>query len=269
MTLPNFVWRSGGEIMLSGGQNAFVIVASLVVSMALVAILNRYWPVTHRKLVNDVTGWQLGVLGTSYGVILGFMLSTVWSDFHNAELNVSQEAASLMNAYNISAELPAPNNQIMRDLARQYGDAVVNEEWPAMQQSHEVHTGGVILGKMWEVLHQSKASEDGATNSVDHLTTVMSNLSERRNQRELQNAARLPRLLWVLLILGGVATVVSSCALGNDSKWLHYCQVLALTFVVSVALAAIADLARPFQGSVSVSPASFEHVLEVMHGQVY
>jgi hypothetical protein len=52
--------------------------------------------------------------------------------------------------------------------------------------------------------------------------------------------------------------------LGNDNKWLHYCQVLALTFVVAVTLAAIADLARPFEGAVSVRPVAFERALTMM-----
>ncbi len=255
--------------MLSGIENAFVVIGSMIVAGVLVAILNRLWPIHHRKLINDVTGWQLGVLGTTYGVILGFMLSTVWAEFRNAELNVSLEAASVLNAYNIAAELPAPQNGIMRDLAVQYGDEVVHEEWPAMMRSTESHAGGKIIRKMWEVLQESKIGPDGVSNSVDHLTTVLTNLSERRNQRETQRRTRLPRLLWVLLILGGVATVVSSCVLGNDTRWLHYCQVLALTFVISVTLATIADLAKPFEGSAAVAPTSFENVLDAMHGDVY
>ncbi len=255
--------------MLSGTQNAIVVVASMLIAGTLVAILNRLWPVSHRKLVNDVTGWQLGVLGTTYGVILGFMLSTVWADFRNAELNVSMEAASVLNIYNIAAELPAPRNGMMRDLAIQYGDAVVHEEWPAMERSSESHAGGQIIRRMWDTLRESKIGPDGVSNSVDHLTTVITNLSERRNQRETQRRSRLPRLLWALLILGGVATVVSSCVLGNDTRWLHYCQVLALTFVVSVTLVTIGDLAKPFEGSVAVAPTSFENVLQAMHGDVY
>jgi len=255
--------------MLSGLQNAFVVAASMLAGAILVAFLNRFWPVSHRKLVNDVTGWQLGVLGTTYGVILGFMLSTVWASFRNADANASLEATSVLNLYNIAAELPAPQNETMRDLAMQYGDAVVHEEWPAMMRSSESHIGGKIIAKMWEVLRESKTGADGVSTSVDHLTTVMTNLSERRSQRETQQKTRLPGLLWTLLILGGVATVVSSCLLGTDTKWLHYCQVLALTLVISVALAAIADLTRPFEGSVAVSPTSFERVVDVMHGQAY
>jgi hypothetical protein len=255
--------------MSSGIQNAFFVVASMLVAGSLVAILNRLWPVNHRKLINDVTGWQLGVLGTTYGVILGFMLSTVWADFRNAELNASLEAASVLNAYNIAAELPAPQNGTMQDLAMKYGDVVVHEEWPAMKRSAEIHAGGQIIRQMWEALRESKIGPEGVSNSVDHLTTVITNLSERRNERETQRRTRLPRLLWVLLILGGIATVVSSCVLGNDTKWLHYCQVLALTFVVSVTLVAIDDLAKPFEGSVAVAPTSFENVVNAMHGDVY
>lgn len=68
----------------------------------------------------------------------------------------------------------------------------------------------------------------------------------------------------MLLVVGAGVTVGSSCLLGNDNEWLHYCQVLALTFVVAVALAAIADLARPFEGAVSVSPIAFERALALM-----
>jgi len=40
--------------------------------------------------------------------------------------------------------------------------------------------------------------------------------------------------------------------------------VLALTFVVSVTLAAIGDLARPFEGAVSVTPVAFERARALM-----
>jgi Protein of unknown function (DUF4239) len=255
--------------MLSGAENAIVIVASMLVAIGLVALLDRVWPVHHRKLVNDVTGWQLAILGTTYGVILGFMLSTVWTDFRSAESNASLEAASVLNIFDIAGGLPAPQRQMMRDLAVKYSETMVHEEWPAMNQSVNSHTGVRLIAKMWEVLQQTKMSSDSVSNSVDRLTAVMTTLSERRSQRVMQRRTRFPRILWVLLILGGVATVVSACVLGNDAGWLHYCQVLALTFVVSVALAAIGDLARPFEGSAAVAPTSFERVLLIMHHEAY
>jgi hypothetical protein len=99
------------------------------------------------------------------------------------------------------------------------------------------------------------------------LANALKDLSERRNLREQELRDRVPVILWVLLVVGAGATVGSSCLLGNDNKWLHYCQVLALTFVVSVTLAAIGDLARPFEGAVSVTPVAFERALTLMKMQ--
>jgi hypothetical protein len=250
--------------MLSYVQSGLLIMAALAVSVVMVAVLNRVWPIHHRKLVNDVTGWQLGILGTTYGVILGFMLYTVWTDFHVAEVNTNLEATSLLAVSRIAAGLPAPEREAFHMLAMKYAEAVSKQEWPAMRRQENSYASEAVSGEMWRLLTEVKAESGAASNSVDHLTSALSDLSERRNLREEELKVRLPGMLWLLLLAGAGATVGSSCLLGNDNKWLHYCQVLALTFVVAVALATIADLARPFEGAVSVTPVAFERAQETM-----
>ncbi|WP_353073854.1 hypothetical protein [Tunturiibacter gelidiferens] len=252
--------------MLSYVQSSSLVFLALLVSVLLVLLLNRVWPIPHRKLINDVTGWQLGILGTTYGVILGFMLYTVWIDFRSAEINATQEASSLLTATRVASALPAAERDAFRALGMKYADAVIHQEWPAMQHQEESRAGELIEVDMWKLLGTVKDAD--AANSVDHLTRVLSELSERRSLREEQLRVRLPIVLWILLLAGGGATVGSSCLLGNDNKWLHYCQVLALTFVVAVTLSAIADLARPFEGSVSVSPIAFERAQTIMQMDV-
>jgi hypothetical protein len=250
--------------MLSYGESSFAVLLALASSLFLVAIFNRFWPIPNRKLVNDVTGWQLGILGTTYGVILGFMLYTVWTDFRTADVDVNLEASSLLNVNRISAGLPSPQKEDMETLTVKYANAAVNQEWPAMQREERDDASAMIAGEMWRVLRRAEDGAQVSANRLDHLTSALSELSERRSLREQARAIRLPIVLWVLLLSGGVATVVSSCLLGNESKWLHYCQVGALTFVVAVTLSAIADLARPFEGAVAVTSVAFQRVLEIM-----
>ena len=250
--------------MLSYAQSGLLIFLTLVVSVVTVVVLNRVWPIPNRKLINDVTGWQLGILGTTYGVILGFMLYTVWNDFRVAEINTNLEAASLLTVSRIASGLPSPEREEFHELVLKYARVTIDQEWPAMRVQQDSQASEVVLGDMWKLLVEVK-TESGGSNSVDHLTSVMGDLSERRNLREQELQIRLPGILWLLLVAGAAATVGSSCLLGNDNKWLHYCQVLALTFVVAVTLAAIADLARPFEGAVSVTPAPFERALMLMH----
>ncbi len=57
-----------------------------LVSLAFTLWLNRMWPCEKRPNQNDLIGWQLSILGTTYAVILGFMLYAVWSEFGDQQL---------------------------------------------------------------------------------------------------------------------------------------------------------------------------------------
>jgi hypothetical protein len=249
--------------MLSYLESGGFVFAAMLLSIVIVAVLNRTWPISSRKLVNDVTGWQLGILGTTYGVILGFMLFTVWNDFRGAEVNANMEASALLTVSRIAAGLPSPEREAIHALGVKYAETTIHQDWPAMQMQENGDASEGVVEEMWRVLAEMKSGGSGDS-SADHLSNALKDLSERRNLRAEELRNRLPGILWLLLMAGAGATVGSSCLLGNDNKWLHYCQVLALTFVVSVALASIADLARPFEGAVSVSPVAFERALAMM-----
>lgn len=65
--------------MLTTFQDVLVVLACMLASLVFVWLLNRVWPASQRRDHNDIIGWQVGVLGTTYAVILGFMLYAVWT----------------------------------------------------------------------------------------------------------------------------------------------------------------------------------------------
>src|SRR5580658_9515113 len=140
----------GGLPMLSYAESGFFVLTALVGSTFILALLNRAWPISSRKLVNDVTGWQLGILGTTYGVILGFMLYTVWTDFRAADVDANLEASSVLNVYRIAEGLPSPEGEAMQRLAAKYVHEAVDHEWPAMQRQEDNHESAMVIGEMWQ-----------------------------------------------------------------------------------------------------------------------
>src|ERR1700761_3485509 len=88
--------------MLDTAQNFAVVVMGVACSLFFMAAVNYYWPAEKRRVHNDLIGWQLSILGTTYAVILGFMLYTVWVDFGSAELNAEAEANALVNMYRLA-----------------------------------------------------------------------------------------------------------------------------------------------------------------------
>ncbi len=55
------------------------------------------------------------MLGTTYAVIMGFMLYAVWTDFNAAEMTADSEANSLVSIFRLSQGLaPADRDQIQK-----------------------------------------------------------------------------------------------------------------------------------------------------------
>jgi hypothetical protein len=229
--------------------------------------VNYYWPAEARRAHNDLIGWQLSVLGTTYAVIIGFMLYTVWIDFGSAELNADAEANSLVNLYRLADGLSPQVGARVKVLARDYGDAVVNDEWGEMATDKMPSKTREIARQMWQTLMASKSASPNEITAEDHALYELSALAGYRRIRLVEAASRLPAVLWFVLIVGGVVTIASTCMFGAANGALHVIQVSAFALLISLVLVAIADINRPFQGSVHVSDYAFRRAQVDMKDQ--
>ena len=115
-----------------------------------------------------------------------------------------------------------------------------------------------VMQQLWITMLQSKPASLSEQTSFNHALTELTNVTQYRRLRQLQSQSKLPGILWGLLIVGGVLTTLSSCLFGTDNFKLHAIQVFSLSFLLSLALVAIADIDRPFRGAVHVTPMGFE-----------
>jgi len=83
-------------------------------------------------------------------------------------------------------------------------------------------------------------------------------MSEHRRVRQHDSQAKLPGVLWTVLILGGMITMLSACLFGVDNFRLHCVQMASLALLIALVLVAIAEIDHPFQGSVHLYPNGFE-----------
>ena len=243
--------------MLDTPQNFFIVIVALACSLFFMASVNYYWPAEKRRAHNDLIGWQLSVLGTTYAVIVGFMLYTVWINFGTADLNTDAEANSLVNVYRLADGLPSEQGARLKALARAYGDAVVDHEWGEMAVNGMPTESREITKQMWSTLTASKGGSPTEITAEDHALYELSAMAGYRRIRLVESAARLPTVLWCVLLIGGAVTVASTCMFGASNGALHVIQVSAFALLISLVLVAIADINRPFQGSVHVSDYAF------------
>lgn len=250
--------------MLDTTQNFIIVILTVAGSLLFMRMLNWLWPAVKRRQHNDLIGWQLSILGTTYAVMMGFMLYTVWTNFGLADLNADAEANALVNLYRLAEGLPVEQRAKLEQTTRAYADVVVEKDWPAMVDGNVSAEGHQYTREMWQTLMSVKAASPTEITAEDHALYELSAMGEHRRIRVLQCTARLPGVLWCVLLIGGAVTIFSSCMFGAGNSLLHALQVSALSLLIALVLVAIADIDRPFQGSVHVHDTAFRRAQQSM-----
>ena len=239
-----------------------VIVACIASGVLLLYVLQFIWRPSSRSGHNDVIGPNVGVIGTTYAVLIAFMLSNVWTNFRAAESNAEQESNSLVNIFRVAKTLPEPGRTQIQQLARDYATRVVDQEWRDMDAGMALPVG--LPRPLWDAVSQIQPRSTTEQIGMDQALSELRNLTEHRRIRQMQSRSRLPPLLWAVLIVGAIVTVVASCLFGVENFKLHMVQVSFLSFLLALVLIAIDDVDSPFQGPVHVSPDGFRYAIETM-----
>jgi hypothetical protein len=242
--------------------NILIVLACVTAAIVFLYAVTRTSAAHARKESNDFTGAVVAVIGTTYAVLLAFMLSGVWNLYEEAQINAEQEANDLVNVYRIGGQLVDPTRQQLQALAKQYAQNAVQKEFPALNDETLPPQGGELIAQMWDLAGQARASNANEQIALSELMATLRSFTEHRRIRIMQSREMLPGILWAVLIAGGVITVAAACFFGVPNFRFHLLQVIVLSFLISLVLVAIADIDRPYQGNVKVSPSGFEFALQ-------
>jgi Protein of unknown function (DUF4239) len=240
-------------------SDILIIVVCIVASVGFLYLVTWTSAAYNRKESNDFTGAVVAVIGTTYAVILAFMLSGVWNQFQQAQNNAEQEANSLVNIWRLSENIDPVAGGEVRTLCQRYAQFVLTKEWAAMHDQQELpKENSEIINQLWQLAGQNQAHATMDSIASYQLVEELRMLTEYRRIRVMQSREELPGILRAVLVLGGIITVAAACFFGVPSFRFHVLQVVVLTFLISLVLVAIADIDRPYQGSVVVPPDGFE-----------
>ena len=250
--------------MLDTAQNFYLIVILVSLSISWLVVLNRVWPPSRRRAHNDVIGWQISILGTIYAVMVGFMLYAVWANFQTAEANANAEANAAVDLYRTADGLPAEQRIVIQQAALQYVRAVADVEWDAMNRQKIPHAAQPYIQTMWREMTRSYVVSSTQEVSLNRAMSELNTMTEHRRLRVLERETAMPTILWTVLVIGGIITIASCCMIGSDNSALHGTLIIASSLLISLALVAIGDIDRPFQGSVHVSSRAFLRAQQTM-----
>ena len=157
---------------------------------------------------HDVSGSLYQVAGTLYAVILGLIVVDAMDRFHEASRSTASEASALANIVMISNGLGPDTRAEIQARAAEYADRVVDVEWPVLDQGiHAPEARAAAIRLVTTVTAFEPKGEREQTLYASMLTAA-NDLWNARRQRTSRGLNVVPTLEWVVLISGGIITVV-------------------------------------------------------------
>jgi hypothetical protein len=230
-------------------------------------LMKRWFSDDHESR-NDVIDILVAGTGLFYGLLLGLITVGAYTNYSNADDAVSREANAAGVLYRDVSNFPEPQRSELRTDISHYIDVVINQEFPSAHRGKLLATATPVATKI-----QSEIASFAPTNLAGEALDIetfhqFSSLIDDRNSRLNQMTSSLPRMLWLVLIVGAVINLTLIAMLGVKKMGAHLALSGLFAIFLSLMLFLIADLDHPFLGEFSVSPDAFETIQNVVIPQI-
>lgn len=210
------------------------------------------------KDCHDVGGQFLAVVGTMYAVLLGLVVVDAMSKFQEASVSVEQEANSLADIFLLSERLPRDRRDQIQSLCQQYAIQVIEQEWPAMDDSRvflPARKSAIALMKSTMDYEPVKESEKAV---YPIMVQEVCQLWDNRRMRTNAATRGMPMIEWVVLIVGGIVTVVFTYFFHVESIGAQVAMTTMVTIIIALNLFLVLLFGYPFSGDLKVSNDAFK-----------
>ncbi len=237
----------------------FVIAVAATAVGGLLIARRRVSPATLSKH-NDVGGVVFSIVGTIYAVVLAFVVVVTWEALGDADERAAQEAGVLGDVIRDAGLFPDPERTELQAELLEYTNAVIDEEWPAMAAGGASQHVSDTLDRIFESFSRIDPTTQREANIHAEMLSRLNDLSDHRRLRLLSADNKVPVLMWLMLLTGGLITVGFSYFLGVENDRSHVLMTAALAAMIGLTLYLIFALDHPFSGAVRVEPDAFRLV---------
>lgn len=257
-----FELLSAGSIMNTLAHALFLIAGFVALALSGQFLVNRFAKIEVLERHHSAGEAMMGVVGTLFSVLLGFMVASAMDKYHEAQMHSEQEASTLATVFRISRGLSDQDRPRMLDLCRQYLNEVIDVEWPQMERREQVNKSWDCYQKLWDATVSVVPENDRQSNLQQGLIATMQNLGEHRRARVLLSRSELPASLWVIVILGAAITIALSYVFASQHKSVQGFLIALVATALALNVWLLAAYSHPFSGELALRPSMFLLVKE-------
>ena len=203
----------------------------------------------------------IGVVGTIYAIITGFMIANVWSKYMALINATTRETTSLRNIYRLGLGLRAPVLiEALKENLSSYASTVIDVYWKKTKQIDYLESK---FDNLFDSIKNFDLSNPMDIEIFTNLNEELRKASEQKANIQALLAAKVPKILWTLLIVLSFGIVSGMYIVPFENQFL---STLAMT-LISIAIALIGliiyDMNDPFEfGFWAVTPEAYLDYLD-------
>ena len=235
-----------------------------VYSVGLMLITRRAFGVERLKLNNEVAGFKFAVVGVFYAVMLAFVVIAVWEDFRKTEAAVRDEAKAAVDLHRLSFALPIEGGADIRKHLINYVNDVREHEWTTMAVGEPSDVVGKDLDQLSRAVFDVKPQSWQELALYQDSLRLLAVMTDNRNERLDSSDGSMPKILWFVLIVGGLITLGYPAFFGSTNLVAQILMTGALAALVALAMLLGLAFDYPFTGEVHISAFPFDQALRQM-----
>jgi hypothetical protein len=244
-----------------------VIVGATVGAAFVVSFLTRmFFSDQQLALDNGLTTSVYGTLGTTYAVLIAFVVSGVWQSFSEAGQAVKREANALTDLTFLVGSFSAEKTRQIRESARAYAKGVV-ERWDLLAlvardsvpaEEINLDTSSALVAAILTIKPEDAREVELYGQTLD----LMGIWLDARRARLRSAEGNTAGALWGLLIAGAFV-LFAFHGMFVTHAWAVWAVLLfGFSFVLGLSFYLIFSLDSPFTGKLSAGPAPFLWLLK-------
>ncbi len=251
------------NLWVSGG----VIGVAVIAAVTLMFFARRRAPEGGFFSDLDRAAGVFGVLGTSFAVLLAFVIFVAFESYSNAKDKAGQEAVSVIELYHTAQLFPSPAREELTGQMTCYARSVIDDEWAAMKDRRESPLVQTWLAKVDATVDRDIRSEKEESTAFGHWLDQSASRREGRRGRLAEAKPFVPAPVWLALIIGASLLVLFMCFFADRSEafLVQAMMIGAITAVVVTGLLVIRFLDRPYENrSGSIKPVEMRQTLKMI-----
>lgn len=238
-----------------------LIVGSVILSVAALAVVRPYVRRNLREYHNDVAGFLFAVIGVVYGVLAAFVVFAVWQQYTTVDTAASNESATLVALYQEAQPLPPSIRDAIQGALRDYTSVVVNREWHDMAHGRTSAPVREKFDRVYAVYGRVDPRTPRERALYSQSLILLDQLAVQRAFRVHASRSTLPGAFWFVLIVGAILTLGFSMLFYMEHPIVQGIMTGSLAALIAAMLFLVFAINHPFAGAFKVAPQDFQDAL--------